>query len=100
MPWAELPVQPTTKMATKILTTKIVRISSQRLLDLMHISKRGECVYTGTGAILPKPEQIKFPVVKAMAVAFPFLYTGMMLSKNAAAFLEENDIFVPDDDDD
>ena len=66
----------------------------------MNISKRSECVYTGTGAILPKPEQIKFPVVKAMAVAFPFLYTGMMLSKNAAAFLEENDIFVPDDDDD
>ena len=90
-------------MATKMLkmfATKMVRVSSHRILNVMHVSKRKGSVYTGTGAILPKPEQIRFPVVKAMFVAFPFLYIGMMLSKNAAAFLEENDIFVPDDDDD
>ena len=88
-------------MATKILS---LRAASQRILNLVHknalMPARNNAVCTGTGAVLPKPEQIRFPVIKALAVAVPFLYAGATFSKNAAAFLEENDIFVPDDDDD
>merc|ERR1711976_373785 len=57
-------------------------------------------VYKDTGAILEEPEQVRFGVVKVLAVVLPFLYTGATMSKSGAAFLEENDIFVPDDDDD
>ena len=57
-------------------------------------------VYSETGAVAAKPEQIRFPVLKSLATVFPFLYLGATLSKNGAAWLEENDIFVPDEDDD
>ena len=57
-------------------------------------------VTTETGAILEKPDQVRFGLIKTVLVVFPFLYAGATLSKNGAAFLEENDIFVPDDDDD
>ena len=57
-------------------------------------------VYTGTGAVLPKPVQVKLPIGRVLMVVFPFMWAGATLSKNGAAFLEENDIFVPEDDDD
>ena len=88
-------------MATKALSLKA---ASQRILNVVHknavLQSRNNAVYTGTGAIQPKPEKIRFPVLKALGVALPFLYAGATASKKAAAFLEENDIFVPDDDDD
>lgn len=57
-------------------------------------------VYAENGTILPKPEQTRFPLVKIILTVVPFLYVGATLSKTGAAFLEENEIFVPDDDDD
>ena len=57
-------------------------------------------VYTETGAILGEPEKVSFGVVMILAMVLPFLYVGATISKSGAAFLEENDIFVPDDDDD
>lgn len=44
--------------------------------------------------------QIPFGVVRMAVVVAPFLYVGTLISKQFAAILEENDIFVPDDDDD
>ena len=61
---------------------------------------RNMSVYTETGGINPKPSQVNFALPKVVLVTFPFLYLGASLSKSGAAFLEENDIFVPDDDDD
>lgn len=57
-------------------------------------------VYTETGGVLEKPPQVRFGVIKVMAVALPFIYIGGTLSMMGAAFLEENDIFVPQEDDD
>merc|ERR1711976_517748 len=57
-------------------------------------------VYTETGAILEKPEVVKFGVARLLVVTTPFLVSGALISKSVATFLEENDIFVPDDDDD
>ena len=62
--------------------------------------KRMNGVYTDAGSINGKPDQTSFAVVKVLAVVCPFLYFGATISKSGAAFLEENDIFVPDDDDD
>ncbi|KAK8758139.1 essential MCU regulator, mitochondrial-like [Amblyomma americanum] len=53
-----------------------------------------------SGAMLPEPETSNFGVLKALLTVLPGLYIGATISKEGAAFLEENDIFVPDDDDD
>ena len=46
------------------------------------------------------PSQVKLGLVKVFAVVIPFLYLGAVVSKHGAEFLEEWDIFVPEDDDD
>jgi hypothetical protein len=49
---------------------------------------------------MPKPEVNKWGVMKIFACAVPGIYLGASIAREGAAFLEENDIFVPDDDDD
>jgi len=53
-----------------------------------------------TGAFLPKPEVQRLGIMKVFACAIPGIYIGATVAREGAAFLEENDIFVPDDDDD
>lgn len=69
-------------------------------LKLPTVQQVRTTVTVENGAFCEKPDQIRLGLVKALAVVCPFLYAGATLSKNGAAFLEENDIFVPDDDDD
>jgi hypothetical protein len=57
-------------------------------------------VCTETGAILDKPARHRFGLLKVLVVTVPFLYLGATGGKEVSAFLEENDIFVPSDDDD
>ncbi|GBM30526.1 hypothetical protein AVEN_264985-1 [Araneus ventricosus] len=57
-------------------------------------------VTSETGAVLPKPQKMPFGLVRVLLTVLPGLYLGATISKEAAAFLEENDIFVPDEDDD
>ena len=56
--------------------------------------------YTENGAILGKPVQMRLALTKVMLVVVPFLTVGATISKSAAEFLKDNDIFVPDDDED
>ena len=49
---------------------------------------------------MPKPEVQRLGIVKVFACAIPGIYIGATVAREGAAFLEENDIFVPDDDDD
>ena len=56
--------------------------------------------YSGSGAILQKPVQTRLGLVKAMCVVVPFLMLGAHFSKMGAAFLEDTDIFVVDEDED
>lgn len=39
-------------------------------------------------------------MIRIMIVVVPFLLIGTQISKKFAIMLEENDIFVPEDDDD
>ncbi len=64
------------------------------------IIRRWRGLYTNSGAVNESPYECKFGTFKVIATVFPFLYFGAAMSKNGAAFLEENDIFVPEDDDD
>ncbi len=74
-------------------------LQSQRNIQSI-LPKRNIAYYTKTGGVVEKPDQVKFPMTKIMLVLGPFTYCGIALAKNGAAFLEENDIFVPEDDDD
>lgn len=61
------------------------------------------CTTTTTGAVQPKPYRPiggLLGVVKVGVISAPFIYAGAMAAAQFAAFLEESDIFVPDDDDD
>lgn len=57
-------------------------------------------VTTSNGEIRAMPEQTRFGLVKVFAVSVPGILVGATLAKNGAAWLEENEIFIPDDDDD
>ena len=46
------------------------------------------------------PAQVKLGLIKVCAIVLPFGYLGAILSKRGAEFLEEWNIFVPEDDDD
>ena len=52
-----------------------------------------------TGAVLSKPEKTRFGLTKVTFIVVPFLYVGGIISREGAAWLEENDIFSPEDDD-
>ena len=57
-------------------------------------------VYSENGGILPMPEKVAWGLPKVLLVVGASVYVGGTISKNGAAFLEEHDIFVPDEDDD
>jgi len=53
-----------------------------------------------TGAFLPDPERPRLGMTGITATVSFGLLLGATISKNIAAFLEENELFVPSDDDD
>jgi len=57
-------------------------------------------VTDSTGAYLSNPHVEPWAPFKAFCSLFPFMIIGGMISKHGAQFLEENDIFSPEDDDD
>jgi len=55
---------------------------------------------SSTEAIPAFPVRNTLGLTKLVAVVSPFIYFGGMVSMHGAAFLEDYDIFVPEDDDD
>ncbi|GFR82965.1 chromosome 22 open reading frame 32 [Elysia marginata] len=53
-----------------------------------------------TGAVLQRPQQVRFGLIKVALTVTPFLLGGATISREFAAWLEEHELFVPDDDDD
>ena len=79
-------------------TTPILRglqpfVKPQKFQRLLHNRN-------GPALIDEAPSQVRLGLVKVLAVVIPFLYLGAVASKHGAEFLEEWDIFVPEDDDD
>lgn len=52
------------------------------------------------GAVLPMPKVTSFGLFGVILSVIPGLFIGAAISKSVANFLEENDLFVPSDDDD
>lgn len=82
---------------TRLKTLSISQNNNSRVLNL--IQKR-TMVCQQTGALLPKPEKTPLGLSKVAIVVTPFLTLGTILGREGASFLEESEIFVPDDDDD
>lgn len=103
-----IPESSTTNMAARLLGVTFGRsIKTGTCFTCVKSSLVNVCkrqfrydAYTESGAILEKPVQTRLALLKVMVVVVPFLTVGATISKNAAAWLEENDIFVPDDDED
>lgn len=93
-----------TNMASNIFrlcsNLKTPILSTARTQNTTQIIQKRTLTCKETGAFLPEPEVTKFSMIKILAMVFPFLYAGATVAKECAAFLEDNDIFVPDDDDD
>ncbi|XP_055696138.1 essential MCU regulator, mitochondrial [Lutzomyia longipalpis] len=53
-----------------------------------------------SGAIKPNPESVPFGLVGIFCTVIPGLLIGAAISKNVANFLEENELFVPDEEED
>lgn len=81
------------------LLLKLARNAPYKLPKICAVPFRN-AVTTETGAVLPNPKKVPFGLLRVLLTVLPGLYLGATISKEAAAFLEENDIFVPEDDDD
>lgn len=57
-------------------------------------------IHFRSGAFKPKPAEMPFGLFAILCAVIPGLFVGATISKNVANFLEENDLFVPSDDDD
>lgn len=56
---------------------------------------------TDVGEIASKPIHYHtFGIAKVLVISAPFIYVGAYGAKSFAAYLEDFDLFVPDDDDD
>lgn len=89
-------------MASLTLNT-VRRIASNSSLGSKlrcQVSSSRGVVTSSRGEILARPEKVQFGKSKIMIAAIPGIYLGAMLAKSGAAWLEENEIFIPDDDDD
>ncbi|XP_075168774.1 essential MCU regulator [Haematobia irritans] len=62
--------------------------------------QRRQSTHFRSGALKPKPEETPFGMVGVLCSVLPGLFIGAAISKSVANFLEENDLFVPEDDDD
>ena len=57
-------------------------------------------VYSESGAIMSMPKWYKLGIIKIIANIIAFVCIGVLISKTVVNFLDENDIFKPEEDDD
>nr|CAH8843089.1 unnamed protein product [Trichobilharzia regenti] len=68
-------------------------ITTRRLLKYIHLKK-----LCSRGAFHPRPIMTPLGLIKVVGAVLPSIYLGSFISRSGAEFLEENDIFVPEDD--
>lgn len=92
-------------MATRVgglLTSRLKTLctSNNNKTQLINLVQKRTMVCKETGALLPKPQKTQFGLIKVGITTAPFLTLGTIMGREGASFLEESEIFVPDDDDD
>lgn len=83
---------------TQILSKNII-LSATKRPNPMLLTKRYKPHYK-SGAIKRMPDVVPFGVFGVFLTVLIGLSIGATISKNIANFLEENDLFVPDDEED
>ncbi|KAK4302382.1 hypothetical protein Pmani_025533 [Petrolisthes manimaculis] len=79
-------------------TAKLTRGVSQRRI---HLSRTHNDTFTPTDAVMPRPHVCTYLGYIGVAITITQgIFIGAEMSKNIASFLEENELFVPSDDDD
>lgn len=86
-------------MVVTLVAASSRALLQRSLLNSVLQSTRSK-TYFRSGAIKPMPKVLPFGIVGLFASVIPGLFIGAAISKSVANFLEENDLFVPDDDDD
>jgi len=70
-------------------------------LKRLHTSRSLGEVFTATDAVMPQPQRTSALGVIGVTVASGVgIYAGGVMSMHMAAWLEENELFTPQDDDD
>ncbi|CAO1434577.1 unnamed protein product [Diamesa serratosioi] len=78
----------------------LVRLLNQNVLKSLVLKEtRRTKVTFRSGAMKPMPLIQPFGMTGIIFTVVPGLLIGALISKNIANFLEENDLFVPSDDD-
>lgn len=90
--------------ASAAVVVPALRAATLLLRRTTHAAPHQLCVrrktHYRTGAIKPMPKVLPFGVVAVFGSIIPGLFIGAAVSKSVANFLEENELFVPSDDDD
>ena len=84
-------------MIFRQIVNKLVKISARKNINRNITSCT---MQNNLSTISNKPLQTRFATIKVCLVVVPFLLVGATISKNAARILEEQEIFVPDEDED
>ncbi|XP_074102815.1 essential MCU regulator isoform X1 [Cotesia typhae] len=86
------------KMSFSNLRKVFWKLNSLKMTNLKYHTQTSS-ITTRSGAILPEPKTQPLGWVGVIAGVSLGLLIGATISKNIANFLEENDLFVPSDDD-
>ena len=68
--------------------------------NLPRYVKHFQAANINTSTIQSKPYEFRLGIIPALAISVPCTYIGAMLAKHGAEFLEEWNIFTPEDDED
>ncbi|KAM3185243.1 hypothetical protein ACTXT7_006783 [Hymenolepis weldensis] len=82
----------------RMITRSIIsRAQSFRLFSSKAFDFQG--AYNLSGSLRDRPKIDRYGTWKSLSIAVPFIILGGYISMKGAAYLEEHDIFVPEDDD-
>lgn len=83
-------------MASRALSHILHKSQPIRLVLTQRFTR---CMTMESRTVPAKPESKSFGLAKVVLLSIPFMYVGAVMSREGAAWLEENDIFSPEDDD-
>lgn len=87
--------------ANLLRPVQAVARSAARGARQLHQAAVRNQTFTATDAVMPKPNTSKITGYVGITLATSMgIFTGAQMSKNIASFLEENELFIPSDDDD
>jgi len=77
---------------------RILNVSSNRIFS--DVMQSRNAVTTAAGSFLQAPLKQRYGLLGVALTITTGLTVGSLISRDVASFLEENDLFVPSDDDD